>query len=261
MQLTPGLHFMIHPHYKNKHNQPGMTLLAEIHCLAQYPKTLEPLSATHCTEEPHDTAAWSEAFPIAGVGNLLSPDEFQIAIALRTDAKIFEPRNAAVVRLLIGWCSMASPALRPRAAFPDTHPSTPFSKGHRPALVSPLSWSPLLTNDRRRPDGLTLNPWYKGRSLTLDTTVVNTFAPSHYIVSSAKPGSVATDAETGKCQKYNDLLGNYYFQPAAIKTTGVYSKSTVPFFSCLASKLVDVTGDPRERQWLHQRLSTGLPDA
>ena len=47
----------------------------------------------HCrllaAQESH-TAAWSEAFPIASVGNLLSPDELRIAIALRTGAKIFE---------------------------------------------------------------------------------------------------------------------------------------------------------------------------
>ena len=47
----------------------------------------------HCrllaAQESH-TAAWSKAFPIASVGNLLSPDEFRIAIAFRTGAKILE---------------------------------------------------------------------------------------------------------------------------------------------------------------------------
>jgi len=50
-----------------------------------------------------------------------------------------------------------------------------------------------------RPNGLTLNPWYRGRSLIWDVTVVDTFAPSHYLVSAAKPSSVAADAETDKC--------------------------------------------------------------
>ena len=86
-----------------------------------------------------------------------------------------------------------------------------------------------MTKDRRRPDGLTMNPWYRGRSLVWDATVVDTFAESHYIVSAATPGSVATDAETDKCRKYNDLLDNYYFQPVAIETTGVHGKSTAPF--------------------------------
>jgi len=35
----------------------------------------------------------------------------------------------------------------------------------------------------------------------------------------------------------------------------VYGKSTAPFLSCLAKKLVDISGGPREGQWFHQRLS------
>ena len=71
-----------------------------------------------------------------------------------------------------------------------------------PSVLEPA----CLTKDKRRPDGLTLNPWYRGRSLVWDATVVDTFAESHYTVSVAIAGSVATDAETAKCQKYNDLL-------------------------------------------------------
>ena len=80
------------------------------------------------------------------------------------------------------------------AASPDTHPSTPFSKGHWPTLISSVLEPVGLTEDKRRPDGLTLNPWYRGRNLIWDVTVVKTFSPSHYIVSVTKPGSVATDA-------------------------------------------------------------------
>ena len=123
-----------------------------------------------------------------------------------------------------------------------------------PSFLEPVG----LTKDGRRPDGLTLNPCYRGRSLVWDATVLDTFAESHYMVSAAIPGSVATDAETDKCQKYNDLLDNCYFQPVAIETTGVYGKSTAPFLSCLAKKLVDISGDPSERQWLHQHLSLAM---
>jgi len=38
----------------------------------------------------------------------------------------------------------------------------------------------------------------------------------------------------------------------------VYGKSTAPFLSGLAKKLVDVSGNPRECQWLHQRLSLAV---
>jgi len=115
-----------------------------------------------------------------------------------------------------------------------------------------------LTNDGRRPDGLTLGPWYRGLSLVWDATVVDTFAQGHYKGSARQAGLAATKAEVAKCQKYNDLQSNYHFQPVAIETTGVYGKSTAPFSSGLTKKLVDVSGDPRECQWLHQRLSLAV---
>ena len=90
---------------------------------------------------------------------------------------------------------------------------------------------------------MSLNPWYRGRSLVWDATVVYNFVESQCRYTSA---SVTTDAESDKCQKCKDFLDNYYFQPVAIETTGVYGKSTAPFFNCLAKKLVDISGDPRE---------------
>jgi len=117
----------------------------------------------HCrllTAQKSHSAAWSEAFPISSVGNLLSPDELRIAIVLRTGAKILKARNAAVVSLLTGWGFRASPALRMRAASPDIQPSTPSSNGNWPALVSPLSWSPLAW--RGIEEGPMVWPWIFG---------------------------------------------------------------------------------------------------
>jgi len=37
------------------------------------------------------------------------------------------------------------------------------------------------------------------------------------------------------------------FQPVAIKTTGVYGKITATFLSWLATKFVDMLGDPMEQ--------------
>ena len=98
------------------------------------------------------------------------------------------------------------------------------------------------------------------RGLVWDATVVDTFAQGHqaYKDSARQAGFAATKAEAAKCQKYHDLKSNYHFQPVAIETTGQYGKSTSPFLSGLTKKLVDVSGDPRERQWLHQCLSLAV---
>ena len=87
----------------------------------------------HCrllaAQESH-TAAWSEAFPIASVGNLLSPDELRIAIALRTGAKILESSRCRCGKVVDELGSMASPVLKMQAASQGTQPSTPSSRGH-----------------------------------------------------------------------------------------------------------------------------------
>ena len=72
------------------------------------------------------------------------------------------------------------------------------------------------------------------------------FAQGHYKDSPRQASLAATKAEAAKCQKYHDLQRNYHLQPVALETTGVYGKSTAPFLSGLAKKLVDVSGDPRE---------------
>jgi len=91
-----------------------------------------------------------------------------------------------------------------------------------------------------------------------DATVVDTFAQGHDKDSARQAGFAATKAEVAKCQKYHDLQSNYHFQPVVIETTGVYVISTAPFLSGLSKKLVDVSGDSRERQRLHQRLSLAV---
>ena len=94
----------------------------------------------HAAQESH-IAAWSEAFPIASVGNLLSPDELRITTPSELVPKSLKAQNAPVAKLLMSWDSMVSPILKMQAASQGIQPSTPSSRGHWPALVSPLPWS------------------------------------------------------------------------------------------------------------------------
>jgi len=188
---------------------------------------------SHCrllaAQESH-TAAWSEAFPIASVGNLLSPDELRIAIALRTGAKIFERKKCRCDKMvdelgIHGLSCTKNAGLFPRHLAINSILKRSLTRIRLPSTLEPVG----LTNDGRRPDGLTLGPRYRGLSLVWDATVVDTFAQGHYKDSARQAGFAAKKAEAAKCQKYHDLQSNYRFQPVAIETTGVYGKSTAPF--------------------------------
>jgi len=87
---------------------------------------------------------------------------------------------------------------------------------------------------------------------------MNTFAQGHYKNTAREADFAATKAQDAKYQRLHDLQNIYYFQTVTIETTGVYGKSTAPFLSGLAKKLVDVSGDSRECQWLHKGLSLAV---
>jgi len=159
--------------------------------------------------------------------------------------KILKAQNATVVSLLIDWDSMAFSVLRMRAASTDTHPSNPFWIGHHSALASPPFWSPLAW---RRIRSLMVWLWTydTGAEPQMRCDNCGCLCSKPLVLSAAKPSSVATDAETDKWQKCNDLCDNYYFQPVATETAGMYGKPTAPSLSWLAKRLVDMSGDPRE---------------
>jgi len=178
---------------------------------------------------------------------LLSPDEFHIAITLRTGAKILESSRYRCGKvddelgLHHGLSCTKNAGRFPRHSTINSILKRSLTRIGLPSTLEPVG----LTNDGRRPDGLTLGPWYRGLSLVWDATVVDTFAQGHYKDSARQAGFAATKAEAAKCQKYHHLQSNYHLQPVATETTGVYSTSTAPFLSDLAKKLVDVSGDPR----------------
>jgi len=72
-----------------------------------------------------------------------------------------------------------------------------------------------LTNNRqkkRKLDGLTLGPWYRGLCLVWDATVMDAFAWGHYKDTARQVGFAAAKAKAAKCQKYHhDLQSNYTF--------------------------------------------------
>jgi len=119
-----------------------------------------PSPWNHCrllTAQKNHTAAWSETFPIASVGNLLSPDELRIAIALRTGAKIFESTECrcgeCVDRLgLHGLSCIKNTGRFPRHSAINSILKWSLTRIGLPSVLEPVG----LTRDRR-PGGLTLN--------------------------------------------------------------------------------------------------------
>ncbi|KAI5632668.1 hypothetical protein NE865_14613 [Phthorimaea operculella] len=86
-----------------------------------------------------------------------------------------------------------------------------------PCVLKP---SGLCRSDGKRPDGLTLVPWEKGRCLIWDATCVSTYAASHLHNTTRLAGAGAATAALRKRSKYADLLQAYEFVPFAVETSG-----------------------------------------
>ena len=113
--------------------------------------------------------------------------------------------------------------------------------------------SGISRTDGKRPDGLTLIPWQRGKSLAWDVTVVNTLADSY--ISSASQRNVAEMAADRKILKYSTWPNSIAFQPVAFETFGPINQSGIDFISALGRRLEQVSGDARECCFLFQRLS------
>ena len=128
----------------------------------------------------------------------------------------------------------------------------------RASTSSVLEPPGLSRTDGKRPDGMTLIPWQRGKSVTWDVTVADTVADSYLYLTSAKAGGVAENAATRKQDKYVDLQQSYTFAPLAFETLGPINVKGVEFLHELRRRLAAISYDNRQTSFLFQRISITL---
>src|ERR1043165_2982965 len=116
----------------------------------------------------------------------------------------------------------------------------------------------LCTGGRKRPDGVTLVPWARGRCLAWDATCPDTFAPLHIQASSVAAGAVAATAETKKRNKYACLPTDNDFCSVAIETTGVWREEGLTLIKEMGGRIANISFDPRSVPFLRQRISLAI---
>ena len=113
------------------------------------------------------TAAWSEAFPVASVSDLLSLDELRIVVALATSATIYKNAecHVDVVEELITWNPWT---LLPQKCRPlpqilylaiNSIIKRPLTRINIPSAIKPVG---LIVDTYTIRD---LGPWFEGRRL------------------------------------------------------------------------------------------------
>ena len=116
----------------------------------------------------------------------------------------------------------------------------------------------LSRTDNKAPDGLTLLPWARGKCLVWDATCADTTCQSYVQASSRVAGAAAELREKHKRTLYSFLGNNYIFCPFAVETLGTFGEEALSLVHELGKRIRDITGEPRSRLFLTQRISIAI---
>ena len=208
-----------------------------------------------------ESGAWLNALPIPSLGLRLDDNTLRVAVGLRLGSPLCSPHichhcGAEVDYLTIHDLSCRwSQGRHHRHAAINNIIHRALSSAKIPSRLEP---SGLYRSDGKRPDGISVVLWTRGKLLVWDATCPDTFAPSYSALATIEAGAVAAKAEAGKCQIYSHLDPNHLFEPVAIETSGAFRPSTRVFLEELGGRLKRVMGEANARSYLHQCLSMAV---
>ena len=218
------------------------------------------LLASVCRE----SGAWLNALPLSSCGLRMDDQSVRVAVGLRLGAPLCQPHLCRHCQGVVdeqathGLSCRWSEGRQPRHAAVNDIIHRSLASAKVPSHLEP---NHLYRSDGKRPDGITLIPWERGKVLVWDATCPDTFAPSHLDIAARGAGDVAERAEQAKCLKYSSLESKYLFVPVAIETSGVFGPKALSFLHELGSRLISVSMEPQARNYLLQRISVAIQRA
>lgn len=206
------------------------------------------------------SADWLYALPISSLGLRLPDEAVRVAVGMRLGVKICEehlcPCGANVdSKGTHGLSCRKSAGRQQRHSQLNDIIWRGMMKAKIQAAKEPVG---LTRTDGKRPDGVTLIPWSRGRCLTWDVTVPDTLAASHLDQTSLTAGAAAEHAAAQKTTKYADITHSYDFVPLAVETLGAWCVDSLNLVKQLGKRISEATGDSQETTYLLQRLSVAI---
>ena len=202
--------------------------------------------------------AWLSAPPTSALGLRLCDDSLRIAVGLRLGSPLCTPHLCPLCGSHIDASGVH--ALRCRSSKGRLPRHTALNSIIHKALVSaniPSTLEPrgLSRTDGKRPDGLTITPWSRGRALVWDVTCWDSFAPSNLTLSSTQAGKLADAAAIKKRETYQEMATCHHFQPISFETTGAFGRDALDFIRDLIKRIRQISHDPLSYLKICQRIS------
>ena len=203
---------------------------------------------------------WLNAIPIASLGLKLDNSQLRISVGLRLGSPLCHPHQCKCgVRVSSDGihglsCKKSSGRFSRHGQINDIIHRSLTTAGI-PTILEPVGVS---RDDGKRPDGVSVFPWKKGKLLCWDYTCSDTLAPSHITASSRAAGRVAEQAENVKYNKYSVLQREYEVTPVCVETLGPWGPSGLSFIQEIGRRMKERTGEPRSTLFLMQSISVAV---
>ena len=141
---------------------------------------------------PH-SGDWLHALPLSTCGLRLDNEAVRVAVGLRLGTSLCEPHQCPCGKQVDarGTHGLSCKPGAGRSIRHHQHNDIIHRALMRASTPSVLEPPGLSRTDGKRPDGLTLIPWQRGKSLTWDVTVTDTVADSYLHLTSVKAGGAA----------------------------------------------------------------------
>ena len=137
-----------------------------------------------------ESGAWLTSPPVSALSLRMGNETIQTAVGLRLGATLCVPHDCPRCGMQVdhsgvhGLSCRSSQGRVPRHTALNDIVHQALSAANVPSTLEPRG---LCRSDGKRPDGLTIIPWAKGRALVWDVTCWDSFTPSNIQMSSSRP--------------------------------------------------------------------------
>lgn len=207
-----------------------------------------------------ESGSWLSAFPASSLGTLLDDQSFRISMALRLGVPVCHPHTCVCGAQvdnsgIHGLACKKSLGRKARHEMINDLIKRALIACGIPAIREPKGCN---RTDGKKPDGLTLIPWKRGKPLVWDFTCADTLCKSYVKSTSKTRGAAANTRETVKKSKYASLEDRFCFVPIAIETMGSWGADGRKLVEDIGKKLMEATGETRSKSFLYQRISIAI---
>ena len=161
-----------------------------------------------------NSGAWMNSLPSTAIDTLLDNESFRIAISQRLGLPVCAPRKCRCGAIVDRYglhplfFRFSSGRLPQHSALNDIIKRALSSAGFN-AVLEPVG---LDRGDGKRPDGMTVFPFSRGKCLIWDCTCVDSFSSSALALTATEPGSATRSAVVRRNLKYEGLCEQTFFK-------------------------------------------------